>query len=260
MKVALKSDIGKKRATNQDFSDYFMNKKGYLLAVLCDGMGGHRSGDIASSMVASHLGEVWCKTDFQTTSDIKEWLHEAINLENQRLLSKAELSPELTGMGTTIVVAAASEDGIIIANVGDSRAYCLVRGQIKQLTEDHSLVQELFKSGEISASEAQNHPRKNVLTRSMGVNEPLLVDLFFYTYQTEELILLCSDGLTNMISPDEIQRVLALPVSLEKKADQLVNFANQRGGFDNITVLLIDFNDREEEIKNEKRKETKRSL
>lgn len=257
MKVALKSDVGKKRSNNQDFSDYFLNKKGYLLAVLCDGMGGHRSGDVASSMVVSHLGKSWCETEFQTTKEIKEWLYKTINIENQRLLSKAKQSSELTGMGTTIVVAATSDDGVIIANIGDSRAYCLANKQLKQLTEDHSLVQELVKSGEITTSEAQNHPRKNVLTRSMGVNEPLLVDLFFYAYQTEELILLCSDGLTNMVSPDEIKKILLLPTPLEEKVNQLVNLANQRGGLDNITALLIDFDDREEEEDNENWKKAK---
>lgn len=246
MRVALESDVGMRRKNNQDFAGYFNNHSECTLSILCDGMGGHQAGDVASEMVVSHLGHAWSETHLSQTEEAKEWLKSAIDRENKRLVEKAEQFPDLEGMGTTLVAVAAVKDGFVVANIGDSRAYRLTNGEIEQMTEDHSLVQELIKSGEISFEEAENHPRKNVLTRSLGVLEELDIDLTTYLYQQGEFILLCSDGLTNMVKNEEIKEILTGTATLKEKVSYLVSLANERGGLDNITVMLIDFDKRKE--------------
>lgn len=247
MRLVVKTDKGRKRGTNQDFANTYKNQNGLTLAVLCDGMGGHRAGDIASEMVVSHLGDNWRKTELQSTKHVAEWLENRINRENQRLVEKARQYPDLNGMGTTLVAVAEAEDGFVIANIGDSRAYRLNKGQLAQITDDHSLVGELMRNGELTEEEALNHPQKNVLTRSLGVNETLGIDIDIYAYESSDLIFLCSDGLTNMVADKEIEKILKVSEPLKSQATMLIDLANERGGVDNITVIIIDLNGRKEE-------------
>ena len=247
MRLVVKTDKGKKRGTNQDFANTYKNQNGLTLAVLCDGMGGHRAGDIASEMVVSHLGNNWGKTELQSAKNVAEWLENRINRENQRLVEKARQYPDLNGMGTTLVAVAEAEDGFVIANIGDSRAYRLSDGHLTQITDDHSLVGELMRNGELTEEEALNHPQKNVLTRSLGVNETLGIDIDIYAYESNNLIFLCSDGLTNMVADKEIEKILKVSEPLNSQAAMLIDLANERGGVDNITVIIIDLNGRKEE-------------
>lgn len=246
MRLVVKTDKGRKRGTNQDFANTYKNQNGLTLAVLCDGMGGHRAGDIASEMVVSHLGNNWEKTEFDSAKNAAEWLAVRINRENQRLVEKARQYPDLNGMGTTLVAVAEAVDGYVIANIGDSRAYRLINGRLVQITDDHSLVGELMRNGQLTEEEALNHPQKNVLTRSLGVEETLGIDIDTYAYGSNNPILLCSDGLTNMVADKEIEKILNITEPLENQAAMLIDLANERGGVDNITVIIINLNGRKE--------------
>lgn len=247
MHIVFCSDVGKKRKNNQDFAGYFTNQQGITLAVLCDGMGGHKAGDVASEMAVSHLGNAWEETGVNELEAVRQWMLKNINTENKRIVEKSHQFPDLEGMGTTLVAAVYIDNQLVVANIGDSRGYHYADGTLKQITDDHSLVNELVKSGELSNEAALKHPQKNVLTRSLGASEKVEVDLMVVSVLKEDQLLLCSDGLTNMVKDVEIAEILReRSTSLEEKVTSLISLANARGGYDNITVLLIDFFDRKE--------------
>lgn len=247
MRMVVKTDQGKQRGSNQDYANTYTNEAKLVLGVICDGLGGHQAGDIASEMVVSHLGHSWEQTALKTADDIVPWLQQEINRENERLVDRAEQYDDLKGMGTTLVAVAEAMDGFIIANIGDSRAYRLTDEQLVQITNDHSLVGELMRSGELTEEEALNHPQKNVLTRSLGVRETLNIDLEVYPYESADCILLCSDGLTNMVADKEVEKIMNTSETLNDKAAMLIDLANKRGGKDNITLFMIDLKERKEE-------------
>ncbi|OJG18834.1 protein phosphatase 2C [Enterococcus canis] len=217
----------------------FENQTGQLLAVLADGMGGHQAGDVASQMAVSNLGEDWQQTVTETPEKAIQWLIRQFQQENEVINRTGQEQPELLGMGTTLVAAILFPEVFALAHVGDSRAYLLRDGQIRQLTEDHSLVNELVKSGEITQEMAANHPRKNVLTRSIGMPGTVEVDVTTIQWTADDYLLFCSDGLTNMVSDATIAEVVNGPGSLVDKNERLIFLANEAGGSDNITVLLI---------------------
>lgn len=241
MQIEYQSDVGRRRNTNQDYASVFTNQEGIKLAILADGMGGHRAGDIASQMAVLNLGNAWEEQDLTDEEKIAQWFIQAIQEENALIYQRGQEQPEYNGMGTTIVAAALSEERFTIAHVGDSRAYLIRDGKIIQLTEDHSLVNELVKSGEISEEMAVNHPRKNILTRSVGMPGTVEVDVSTYIWQLKDRLLLCSDGLTNMLSEEMIETIVNQEGTLSDKVTELINQANEAGGADNITVLLIEF-------------------
>ena len=241
MQIEYQSDVGRRRNTNQDYASVFTNQEGIKLAILADGMGGHRAGDIASQMAVLNLGNAWEEQDLTDDEKIAQWFIQAIQEENALIYQRGQEQPEYNGMGTTIVAAALSEERFTIAHVGDSRAYLIRDGKIIQLTEDHSLVNELVKSGEISEEMAVNHPRKNILTRSVGMPGTVEVDVSTYIWQLKARLLLCSDGLTNMLSEEMIETIVNQEGTLSDKVTELINQANEAGGADNITVLLIEF-------------------
>lgn len=241
MQIEYQSDVGRRRNTNQDYASVFTNQEGVKLAILADGMGGHRAGDIASQMAVLNLGNAWEEQDLTDDEKIAQWFIQAIQEENALIYQRGQEQPEYNGMGTTIVAAALSEERFTIAHVGDSRAYLIRDGKIIQLTEDHSLVNELVKSGEISEEMAVNHPRKNILTRSVGMPGTVEVDVSTYIWQLKDRLLLCSDGLTNMLSEEMIETIVNQEGTLSDKVTELINQANEAGGADNITVLLIEF-------------------
>lgn len=241
MQIEYQSDVGRRRNTNQDYASVFTNQEGIKLAILADGMGGHRAGDIASQMAVLNLGNAWEEQDLTDDEKIAQWFIQAIQEENALIYQRGQEQPEYNGMGTTIVAAALSEERFTIAHVGDSRAYLIRDGKIIQLTEDHFLVNELVKSGEISEEMAVNHPRKNILTRSVGMPGTVEVDVSTYIWQLKDRLLLCSDGLTNMLSEEMIETIVNQEGTLSDKVTELINQANEAGGADNITVLLIEF-------------------
>lgn len=240
MQIEFQSDVGRKRNTNQDYANVFVNRAGVKLAVLADGMGGHRAGDVASQMAVTNLGTSWEEQELLDNEKIAQWFIQMIQQENTIIYTQGQQEPAYSGMGTTIVAAALLEEQFTIAHVGDSRAYLIRDGQIKQLTEDHSLVNELVKSGEITEEMAVNHPRKNILTRSVGMPGTVEVDVATHLWQPGDQLLLCSDGLTNMVAESDIAAIASSSLLLSEKVERLINQANEAGGADNITVLLIE--------------------
>ncbi|WP_143462030.1 Stp1/IreP family PP2C-type Ser/Thr phosphatase [Levilactobacillus enshiensis] len=239
MKVAYRTSIGKQRNDNEDYVDVFTNQVGQHLAIIADGIGGHQGGDVASAMAVSHLGHEFEETSLKTASAARKWMTTKITAENQSIIDKSNQFADLNGMGTTLVAALYFTDEVVIANIGDSRAYLYRDQQLRQLTEDHSLVNELVKRGEISRQAARHHPQKNVIIRSLGISNDARFDLNTYPLVAGDQLLLCTDGLTNMVDDHQIQEVLASDQTTQAKCDLLINLANAAGGLDNITVLII---------------------
>jgi serine/threonine protein phosphatase PrpC len=247
LEIKFQTDVGRKRNTNQDYAGLFENQLKIPFAVLADGMGGHQAGDVASRMAVHNLGEDWEQSEVDDPEKAAQWLIQAIQKENELIFEKGQAKAEYLGMGTTIVGAVLLKDSFVLANIGDSRAYLVRNQQLMQLTEDHSLVNELVKSGEITREMAANHPRKNVLTRSLGMPGTVEVDVSNHSWLPDDYLLLCSDGLTNMVPEETILEILASQQSLEQKVNQLITLANEAGGLDNITALVVHFNEQKEE-------------
>ncbi|NLC52490.1 MAG: Stp1/IreP family PP2C-type Ser/Thr phosphatase [Firmicutes bacterium] len=228
VKVGMASHIGKVRAVNEDSIGW----KGTLL-VLADGMGGHQAGEVASALVVEKVLAL-----DTSVPDFKTALTSTLNRANQALLNYAHTHQECKGMGTTVVVVQVAEDRINVAHIGDSRAYLWRAGQCTQLTSDHSLVAELVRSGGITEEEAKDHPQRNVLTRALGTAGPVEPEYRELSAQAGDRLLLCSDGLTVMLSNTEIGALLGGGVSPQEVADRLVAAANDRGGIDNISAIV----------------------
>jgi serine/threonine protein phosphatase PrpC len=232
---------GKVRQHNEDNGSTFVNDaRDLVFAVVADGMGGHRAGDVASEMTVSFLQDTWNKE-----IDLKEnqagWLTDTIEKANQYLFQYASENPDCNGMGTTVVAALCTDQSITIAHVGDSRCYHMTAKDLTLVTEDHTLVHELVRSGQLTEEEAEYHPRKHVLLRALGTEDSIEVDVKSIGCERGDYLLLCSDGLTNKVSTTQIKEILHSEQSLDHKADALVNEANNAGGEDNITIALIHF-------------------
>ncbi len=199
-------------------------------------MGGHKAGDLASEYTVAKVQEAVSKS-MQTIP--YQILKGAFQYANQKLLEKAGESDSYTGMGTTLVAATVKNDAVYVVNVGDSRLY-KIGDKIEQITEDHSLVEEMVRMGEISKEQARNHPDKNIITKAMGVSDTVEPDYFDTDLQKGECLLMCSDGLTNMVSDRQIKEIVELRTDLESCAKELIRAANQNGGRDNIAVVLIE--------------------
>lgn len=203
-------------------------------------MGGHKAGDIASEMAVLQLGNEWRNTSFNSSEETVHWLDKQINIENQRIYRIAKKYNDLEGMGTTLVTGAFIHDEIVVGNIGDSRAYQLTEADLEQITEDHSFANELKLRGEITEEEAKSHNKKNTLTRSLGVFDKVEVDFFTLNKEETDLLLLCSDGLTNGLGDEKIKEILSEDSSLEEKASLLIKKALENGSTDNVTVCLVD--------------------
>ena len=240
MEVYFQSDIGKRRKSNQDYTATFTNQKNQLLALLADGLGGHQAGDIASRQAVEEIGIAWEATTIDDSEKAVQWFLQHIQQANQRIFEKGQSQPTLSGMGTTLEVVTLLDNHLALAHVGDSRIYLFREQRLIALTEDHSLVNALLKSGEITQEMAENHPRKNIITRSLGMPGSLEVDVAIHKIEDHDQLLLCSDGLTNMVSEPKITQILLEAASLQDASQRLIDEANAKGGLDNITVLLID--------------------
>ncbi|MBR6512565.1 MAG: Stp1/IreP family PP2C-type Ser/Thr phosphatase [Clostridia bacterium] len=240
MRIAAKTDIGLTRQSNQDSYAAGEFENGVAWAVVCDGMGGNAGGNVASSTAVKTISEriTSAYRETMTSSSIKNLLVTAVTNANFEIFDMAAANPELAGMGTTVVAVLMTKKVIYIAHAGDSRAYLVSGGEIRQITKDHSVVQELLDLGEITPDEAVDHPRKNLITRALGVEEILKVDFTVEDYKADDILLICTDGLTNELTPDDILKVLS-EKPFEEIADTLVNQANENGGNDNITVVAM---------------------
>lgn len=239
MNIAYQSDIGRYREVNQDFVGTFVNKLGYKFAVVADGVGGQAAGDVASAMAVLHLGNQWELSSIGSLAAAREWLINQVKAENAAILEASERFRDLRGMATTLVSVMIFNDEILFANIGDSRGYVLHNGEFKQLTIDHSLVNELILTGQISEEDAKLHPNRNVITRWLGVNDEAMLDMTTYRAKVGDIIMLSTDGLTKSVSDKEIKQLLQSKESLQDKVASLITQANEAGGRDNITVLLI---------------------
>ena len=238
MKTFSVTDIGKKRETNQDYVYTSDTPVGALpnLFLVADGMGGHNAGDYASKFTVETV--VSLIQNLHGGSPVKI-LSDAIREANTRLIEQADNDPSLHGMGTTLVAMTIQEDHMIVANVGDSRLYTVGR-EIRQITEDHSLVQEMVRIGEMDSAEARISPDKNIITRAIGADANVEIDFFERTLKPDEQILMCTDGLTNMVEDEDIRRIATAQRDVVEAAMRLVQKANENGGKDNITVVIVD--------------------
>ena len=240
MEISILTDVGQRRTNNQDYANQYINKAGKSMIFLADGMGGHRAGNIASEMAVTDLGAAWVATEISTINEVREWFAENLEKENQQI-HRIGQDEEHKGMGTTLEAVAIIDDQVLFAHVGDSRIGLVRNGEYHQLTSDHSLVNALLKAGQITEEEAAHHPQRNIITQSIGQKDELQPDFGMVTVEAEDFIVINSDGLTNMISGDEIRDIVVSNLSVEEKAKTLVRFANNAGGLDNITVVLIHF-------------------
>jgi len=243
MKVSVRSDVGLVRQTNQDSYRYEVFERAdrpgetvHLLAV-ADGMGGYRAGEVASRLaldtVAEEIGRALASGEALETA-----LEEAMAAANRKVVSRSLSDPECAGMGTTVTVALVSRGRVHIGHVGDSRAYIVRGGRAQQVTRDHSLVAELVRNGDLTEAEAQVHPQRNILTQAFGSDLRVRADITSSPLQEGDLIMLCTDGLTGVVPTAEIEQVIGSSQSLDEATARLVALSNERGGFDNVTVLL----------------------
>ena len=240
MKVYSVTDIGQRRTVNQDYIYASEQPVGNLpnLFVVADGMGGHNAGDFASSYAVSVLVDDICQdADYNPIKVIRHAIEDA----NEKLLEQAAMDDRRSGMGTTIVASTIVGHYAYVANVGDSRLYVADKDGIRQITKDHSLVEEMVRMGELRREEARNHPDKNIITRALGAKMTVNIDLFDLKLEPGNIILMCSDGLSNMVTDKEMEEILSgTKEGLSQKGEALVNLANKNGGKDNIAVVLVE--------------------
>ncbi|NSK36022.1 Stp1/IreP family PP2C-type Ser/Thr phosphatase [Blautia schinkii] len=239
MRIYSATDVGQKRKMNQDYVFVSEGPVGNLpnLFTVADGMGGHNAGDYASSHAVRILvDEIREDADYNPVKVIRH----AIEAANTEIRNRAQEDAKLRGMGTTMVVATIVDQYAYIANVGDSRLY-VISDEIRQITKDHSLVQEMVRMGEISEEEARNHPDKNIITRALGAEKTVDVDFFDLKLEKDCTILMCSDGLSNMVEDSKIQEIISDPeADIDQKGNALLREANQNGGKDNIAIVLVE--------------------
>lgn len=233
------TDAGRVRSLNQDYIYFSPDHVGSLdnLFLLADGMGGHRAGDYASRFMVEHLNSYVERHKGNFPVRI---LQEGIRQVNRDLYRKSVENEALSGMGTTLVAATAEEDTLFVANVGDSRLYLFRGSRLHQVTRDHSYVEELVALGQMERNSRDYLEKKNIITRALGIMPDVEVDFFEKQLYPGDLILMCSDGLSNMLDEEEMAAILSARDSLKQKVRRLVDRANEEGGYDNIAVLLAD--------------------
>lgn len=240
MKSFYLTDSGRVRSHNEDSVTIVKNSTGEHLMIVADGMGGHRAGEVASSMVVTHMGTEFGKlSSVGTMLDAAKWLQDNINVINTNILKYTEENPDSTGMGTTVVLALLTKDFLIFGNIGDSSGFVLKNNKLHKVTKDHTLVNLLLDAGEITELEAANHPKKNVLMKALGSQEKQILDIFEVDRDVDA-IMLSSDGLTTMLTKEQIEKVLIEEdITYEEKLIKLIRKCNARGGNDNISIAYL---------------------
>lgn len=245
MKAFGVSDIGLVRKKNEDAfyiqKTYEKNKP--FVCIIADGMGGHKAGDVASKMSISLILDYIEKNMKQHNNDINDFalfLKEAFIYTNKNVYANSFTNKDYQGMGTTLIVCFFMDDNIVIGHVGDSRVYFIKDKNITKVTTDHSYVAELIKNGTIKPEEAYKHPQKNMITRAIGTGEEIDVDISICNLKYEDYIIMCTDGLSNMLSDIEIKDTVLQKVSLKEKCNELIRLAKDNGGLDNITAIIIE--------------------
>jgi PPM family protein phosphatase len=232
---AAATDVGRVRKNNED--SYLSTQP---VAAVADGMGGHSAGEVASAIAIEELAALGSRGPWENETAATDDLKQAILRANRRIREMAAGDRKLNGMGTTLVALLEDGDMVHVANVGDSRGYLLRQGELSQVTVDHSLVQELVDDGRLSPEDAERHPQRSVITRALGIDPEVEFDLFTYKLQVGDRLLLCSDGLSDVVEPAQIRNVLLRVRNSQQAARKLVTVANEQGGPDNITVIVVD--------------------
>lgn len=235
------TDCGRVRSNNEDAVSIDAQAQ---IAVLADGMGGYSAGEVASSMAVTLIHaemRAWLMQSDEPPlgNDIRRALEICVDNANQAIYSAALTHGEYAGMGTTLVVGVLSEDKLVLGHVGDSRCYRWRAGVLKQLTRDHSWLQEQLDAGLLTPQQAAVSPNRNLVTRALGVEPTVLVEINEFRMEPHDLLLMCSDGLSEMLQPDEIAALVSADETLEEKTTRLIAAANANGGRDNISVLLV---------------------
>ena len=240
MKSFYLTDAGKIRSHNEDSVTILKNTCGEHLMIVADGMGGHRAGEVASSMAVTHLGKRFTGlSSIGSKLDAVNWLNDNVGEINKNILMYAEENPDSKGLGTTLVVALLTKDFLIFGNIGDSSGYVVKKSKLHKVTKDHTLVNLLVQAGDLTEEEAKFHPKKNVLMKALGSSDKAELDIFDVEIDIEG-IFLCSDGLTNMITNEQIEKVLDDPdLEIEEKVIKLIRKCNARGGTDNISIAYL---------------------
>ncbi|AOT68414.1 Stp1/IreP family PP2C-type Ser/Thr phosphatase [Geosporobacter ferrireducens] len=240
MEIGACSHIGKIREINEDA--FFIAKDDDNLFIVADGMGGHNAGEVASNIAIDAITD-YIDKNMNIQGDHEEPLifreiRKAIIEANHRILERAVMDENCQGMGTTLTLALILSK-VYIGHIGDSRAYRINKQCMTQITEDHSLVAELVRNGSITEVEAKTHPQRNIITRALGTEENIKIDIYSVPFDKEDIIVLCTDGLTNLVEPSEIMECMLYSENLQRACEHLVELANERGGYDNITILAI---------------------
>lgn len=247
MKTFYLTDSGKVRDHNEDSVTILKNANNEQLLIVADGMGGHRAGEVASSMVVKHMGDEFGKlSTIGSKIDAINWLKDNVCAINREILDHTKVHPEALGMGTTAVMALLTNEYLIFANIGDSSGFVFKNGKLTKVTNDHTLVNLLVASGDLTEEEAKYHPKRNVLMKALGSSEKAELDIFDVDINIDG-ILLCSDGLTSMLTKEQIEKVLNDDdLEIEEKVIKLIRKSNARGGTDNISVAYLNCESGEE--------------
>ena len=245
MKSFYITDAGRVRSHNEDSVTIVKNQSSEHLMIVADGMGGHRAGEVASSMVVTQIGSRFQKlSSIGSKQDAVNWLRENVKEINSAIIKYSEENPEAQGLGTTCVMALLTKEFLMFVNIGDSSGFVLRNGKLKKVTKDHTLVNFLVETGDLSPEQAKNHPKKNVLMRALGASDQCELDIFDVESDVDG-IMLCSDGLTNMLSVEQIEKVLdEEDIEVDEKLIKLIKKCNVRGGLDNISIALLLKNER----------------
>ena len=246
-RYVVESDTGKVREVNEDSVAVLKRPNGLLLAIVADGMGGHKAGDVASKMTVDQLSQYFLKDEavsFLTLDSKRKWLSERIQTVNRVVFEHSLANSECKGMGTTLIAALIDDKESILCHIGDSRAY-LINGGINQITRDHSYVNVLVDSGEITQEEAEEHPKKNWIVRALGTEAEIEREMISFSFAEASYLLICSDGLSNKIPKEELASIVGSTAPLSQKGQELVTLANDLGGEDNISLILLSSMDEE---------------
>ena len=241
MKSFYLTDVGKVRSHNEDSIVIVKNKNDEYLMAVADGMGGHSAGEVASSLAIDYLVNSF-NDNFNGLDKVKavNWIREEAVRINDLIFDYVDKHPESKGMGTTLVIAIITKSYILFGNIGDSSGFVVKDGKLHKVTYDHTLVNLLMRAGELTEEEAKDHPKKNVLMKALGANNPIDIDIFDCDMDIES-ILLCSDGLTHMLEKEQIEKVLTSDLELDEKVIRLIRKCNNRGGTDNISIAYLSF-------------------
>ena len=246
MNFTVESDIGLKRTINEDRAAFFERPDRFKMAILADGMGGHNAGDVASEMAVSEMQSLFLQANaqqFATRDAQKQWLRDAVSHINYEIYRYSVSHEDCQGMGTTLIAVLFDEQHACISHVGDSRVYHFTPQAVQLITRDHSYVNILVENGEISEEEAQHHPKKNFILKALGTDAAIEPDFYEVELMGELFLLICSDGLSNKLTTDEMAAIVTLPMSLADKGKKLVQLANDSGGEDNISLVLVTTNE-----------------